>query len=50
MLDESIGHFTLEDVKKVYSLLGREDPDDMEKKLRDLKEIYEPREGVFRVA
>lgn len=50
VLDESMGHFTLEDVKKVYSLLGREDPDDMEKKLRDLKEIYEPREGVFRVA
>ncbi len=48
-LDEDMDQFTTEDIEEVYSLLDRETPKDVEKKLKSLKEIYEPREGVFRV-
>jgi len=49
LLDEEMGSFGIRDVKKVYRLLGRDAVDDLEKKIKKLEEIYEPKEGVFRV-
>ncbi|MEF8832435.1 MAG: DUF1922 domain-containing protein [Candidatus Thermoplasmatota archaeon] len=48
ILSEELGSFKLDDVKKVYELLGREDVNDLEEKLKRSEEIYEPEEGVFR--
>ncbi|MFW6064349.1 MAG: DUF5817 domain-containing protein [Candidatus Natronoplasma sp.] len=48
VLSEEVGTFGIEDVEKVYELLGRKDVDELEKKIKRLEEIYEPEEGVFR--
>jgi len=47
VLGEEMEQFTSADVKEVYSHLGKE-CEDMEKKLRRLEDVYEPKEGVFR--
>jgi len=48
VLSEELGFFKIEHVEKVYELLGREDVDELEEKIKRLEEIYEPEEGVFR--
>jgi len=48
VLSQELDSFKVDDVKKVYELLGREDVDDLEEKMKRLEEIYEPEEGVFR--
>lgn len=47
-LGEEMGEFEIEDVKKVYRKKDRE-RGGIEKKIKKLEEIYEPKEGVFRV-
>jgi len=48
VLSEELGSFKIEDLERVYYLLGREDVEDLEDKVKRLEEIYEPEEGVFR--
>jgi len=48
VLSEELGSFKIEDVERVYELLGREGVEDLEGKIKRLEEIYEPKEGVFR--
>ncbi len=48
VLSKELGSFREDDVKKVHKLLGREDADDLYKKVKKLEEIYEPEEGVFK--
>ncbi|MEF8874078.1 MAG: hypothetical protein V5A88_05340 [Candidatus Thermoplasmatota archaeon] len=47
VLCEEMGSFGIEDINKVYDLLGRE-IEDLETKLKRMEEIYEKEEGVFR--
>ncbi len=48
ILDEEKDGFEISDVEEVYDLLGKEDVEDLERKLKRLEEIYEPEEGVFK--
>lgn len=48
ILAEEMGGFEIEDVEKVYEMIGREGVE-IEKKLKRLEETYEPEEGVFKV-
>ncbi|MBS3781251.1 MAG: DUF1922 domain-containing protein [Candidatus Thermoplasmatota archaeon] len=48
VLSEELGSFKVDDVKRVYKLLGKENIEDLEEKIKRLEEIYEPEEGVFR--
>ncbi len=48
VLSEELGSFRIDDVKKVYELLGRKDVDDLDEKMKKSEEIYEPEEGIFR--
>jgi len=48
VLSEEIGSFNIDDVKEVYKLLGKEETENLEKKIKRLEEIYETEEGVFR--
>ncbi|MFP3872390.1 MAG: DUF5817 domain-containing protein [Candidatus Natronoplasma sp.] len=46
ILGEEMGCFEIEDVERVYELMGR-DAEDLGKKLRRLEDVYEKEEGVF---
>jgi len=48
VLSGELGSFEVEDVKEVYKLLGKEDIEDLDEKIKRLEEIYEPKEGVFK--
>jgi len=48
VLCEELGSFKIEDVERVYELLGREEVEDLDEKIKKLEEIYEPEEGVFK--
>ncbi|MFP4000768.1 MAG: DUF5817 domain-containing protein [Thermoplasmata archaeon] len=48
VLTEEVGSFELEDLEKVYELLGKGDIDDLKEKIKRSEEIYEPEEGVFK--
>ncbi len=47
VLGGELGSFEIDDVQKVYELLDKEGIEDLEKKLKRSKEIYEKEEGVF---
>ena len=48
VIGEEMGGFETEDVRKVYELLGRKSSDDLEKKIKRLEGVYQPKEGVFK--
>ncbi len=47
-LDDNMDGFKIEDIEKVYRLMGKKTPKNLKNKLKHLENIYEPEKGVYR--